>query len=128
MGELVLYVVYSGKPGTVSYRESRSGAASDAKLKSSVYGSESSDSFKIFVVVVVLVASVLIASFFRSTISKALDLPGFMQTAFYLAPDRQGVASSSHLMGVAGHPMLPLFLFFVFNLISNFVIVLILKF
>ncbi|XP_059463434.1 uncharacterized protein LOC132192189 [Corylus avellana] len=72
-------VVYSGKPGKVSYIESRSGAASDAKLKSSV---DASDSFKIFVVVVVLVASVLIASFFRSTFSKALDFAGLYANCF----------------------------------------------
>jgi amino acid permease len=72
-------VVYSGKPGKVSYIESRSGAASDDKLKSSVDGS---DSFKIFVVAVLLVASVLIASFSRSTFSKALDFAGLYANCF----------------------------------------------
>jgi len=78
------FVVYSGKPnlgnpGKVSYIESRRGAGSEAKLKSSVDGS---DSFKISVLVIVLGASVLIASFFRSTFSRALDFAGVYANCF----------------------------------------------
>jgi amino acid permease len=72
-------VVYSGNAGKVSYVDSRCSAASEAKPKSSVGGS---DSFKIFVLVIVLGASVLIASFFRSTFSRALDFAGVYANCF----------------------------------------------
>nr|POF26818.1 tyrosine-specific transport protein 2 [Quercus suber] len=77
-------VVYSGRPnlgnvGKVSYIGSGCIAASEAKLKPSMIGF---DSFKIFEMIIVLVAPVLIASFFRSTFTRALDFAGVYANCF----------------------------------------------
>lgn len=78
------FVVYSGRPnignaGEVFYTDSRSRAASKATLKSAIDGSHS---LKIFLMTIILGAPVLIASFFRSTFSRAIDFAGVYANCF----------------------------------------------
>uniref|UniRef100_A0A2N9IVF6 Amino acid transporter transmembrane domain-containing protein n=1 Tax=Fagus sylvatica TaxID=28930 RepID=A0A2N9IVF6_FAGSY len=78
------FVVYSGRPnlgnvGKVSYIGLTCIAVSEAKLTSSMEGS---DSFKIFEMIIVLGAPILIASFFHSTFSRALDFAGVYANCF----------------------------------------------
>lgn len=77
-------VVYSGGPnfgnaGKVSYVDSRCNASSEATSKSSMDGPGSQ---KIFVITTVLGVPVLVASFFRSTFSRAIDFAGVYANCF----------------------------------------------
>uniref|UniRef100_A0A7N2M4U0 Uncharacterized protein n=1 Tax=Quercus lobata TaxID=97700 RepID=A0A7N2M4U0_QUELO len=104
-------VVYSGRPnlgnvGNVSYIGSGFIAASEAKLKPRMIGF---DSFKIFEMIIVLGAPVLIASFFRSTFTRALDFAGVYANCFlfgilppvmaYIQQSRKKLRSSTLLGG-----------------------------
>ncbi|KAG2686295.1 hypothetical protein I3843_09G000300 [Carya illinoinensis] len=78
------FVVYSGRPnvgnaGEVFYSDSRCRAASKTTLKSAIDGSHS---LKIFLMTIILGAPVLIASFFRSTFSRAIDFAGVYANCF----------------------------------------------
>ncbi|KAF5473676.1 hypothetical protein F2P56_005649 [Juglans regia] len=78
------FVVFSGRPnignaGEVFYTDSRCRAASKATLKSAIDGSHS---LKIFLITIILGAPVLIASFFRSTFSRAIDFAGVYANCF----------------------------------------------
>ncbi|XP_041026366.1 tyrosine-specific transport protein [Juglans microcarpa x Juglans regia] len=100
------FVVYSGRPnigkaGEVFYADSSCRAASKATLKSAIDGSHS---LKIFLMTIILGAPVLIASFFRSTFSRAIDFAGVYANCFlfgilppamaYISQSRKKIRSS----------------------------------
>lgn len=68
-----------GCPGTVSFRSSRNFTMLESDIRPT---DQKFDKFKVLVTIFVLAFSVLIASFFRSTFSRALDFAGLYANCF----------------------------------------------